>query len=450
MDDFFDDLYVDLKEKYPCFRGYETKDSTEPNLSLIQKSDSLGVIDQQSTVSQQARLAEPSQKIEELSQEQEEDTDQQINVIVEEDSNDFTNRKANEELSPEHKDGQGEYSKFTPSKDVLNSKQIVSDLKSECDFEDQDKQNKAEQIGKKHEINSLMDKLHEEERVEQEDIVLTPQEHPKPAKLESKPSFGYDKAGYSDIEIRDTQLINAPSKNPFNHADPSPSEKYGDQKEEEKVSPHFEKSDPEKDKENRIKNTEIHPKTLTYPSLTPTSAQKPVTPQSHPKITTQPSQKPVNPYPASNTPRSTISTKSANLTKYPLSAHLGQGSSKAQKRPQYSRPGSTQKSHSSMSSISKHSYTKPRPSQRMALGNSFKHTYGRVSKIRSKKRDLKEQAKREQPLSDPLKIKETIKQQFRKFKQQPLPNNHNFGIDMQHPNNFKIPSKSSLSNKRKR
>lgn len=79
-----------------------------------------------------ARFGEPSNKIDELSLEPDaEEDDQQINVIVEENSNDFTNRKENERNTPLRIPEHGEFSRVTPTKSMLNSKQIVSDLKSD-------------------------------------------------------------------------------------------------------------------------------------------------------------------------------------------------------------------------------------------------------------------------------------------------------------------------------
>ena len=87
--------------------------------------------DQYSNLSH-ARYAETSNKIDELSLEPDaEEDDQQINVIVEENSNDFTNRKENERNTPMRNPENGEFSRVTPTKSVLNSKQIVSDLKSD-------------------------------------------------------------------------------------------------------------------------------------------------------------------------------------------------------------------------------------------------------------------------------------------------------------------------------
>ena len=133
IDDMFDELYVDFQEKYPPFKCYKNCNSSELDLSMIQKEPTMSIQEQQSTHSQLAKLGEPSNKIEEPSLEQEgEEDDEQINVIVEEISNDFTNRKVNEQNTPMKGNlANGEYSKYTPNKSILNSQQILSDMKSD-------------------------------------------------------------------------------------------------------------------------------------------------------------------------------------------------------------------------------------------------------------------------------------------------------------------------------
>jgi hypothetical protein len=99
---------------------------------MISKISNFESLDQLSGLSH-TRLAEQSNKIDEFSLEPDaEEDDQQINVIVEENSNDFTNRKENEKNTPLKRNiDNSDFSRVTPTKSVLNSKQIVSDLKSD-------------------------------------------------------------------------------------------------------------------------------------------------------------------------------------------------------------------------------------------------------------------------------------------------------------------------------
>jgi hypothetical protein len=81
---------------------------------------------------------EESKQSEDMSQEANDEAegegdDQQINVIVEERSNDFSNRKYIEKQTPlklEESEDQVTYTKQTP-KSILCSQRILSDMKSE-------------------------------------------------------------------------------------------------------------------------------------------------------------------------------------------------------------------------------------------------------------------------------------------------------------------------------
>lgn len=162
IDSMFDDLFVTFKQDYPSFSCYKSHDS--PSKKPCESKLPLSTLSQPPTAIQDlnselySQLSKGSDGPQGTSHSisSQGDDDQEINVIVEERSNDFTNRKYNERHTPLKLDSDAglELAKRTP-KSIRCSQQIVSDMKSDCGYEDDTQLFKAEMIGKKHQINNL-------------------------------------------------------------------------------------------------------------------------------------------------------------------------------------------------------------------------------------------------------------------------------------------------------
>jgi hypothetical protein len=142
----FDDLFTAFKKTYPSFRVYPTKDSTSPTKlpvpspsplklrspsadRLLQKMDPIPIDSSETPTPSLAQLEASNSR--------------EINVIVEERSNDFTNRKYQEKHTPlinhhhtSHitntlRTPQSRGMEVTP-KSVKDSQQIVSDMMEDC------------------------------------------------------------------------------------------------------------------------------------------------------------------------------------------------------------------------------------------------------------------------------------------------------------------------------
>jgi len=367
---------------------------------MINKPATIQVQEQLSTASYLMKHQESISRVEELSLEEDgEENDKEINIIVEENSNDFSNRKAIEEHSP-IKIGQNnrEYSKFTPSKNILNSKQIVSDMKDDYQFEDEAKHMRAKMIGKNHQINSLTKNP--------EEFVC---ENPKFKGIgtEKKPiEIDLEIKDLEEIVMDEESQIQPTINNPFKN------QEVIEEKKETRESPHFERSDQLKNSENCHKNTaeEIENERIRQKIMKNISSQKSSVQNKNLKVSYSFCSKEDN-------MKAQISQ--SNLSEVCLKSTKTENPQTNQSLLKTTAKPSVEKSQ--ISSKSHHRNQKRvKTSSRMELGLFNLATYStqrRRSKVsRRRKREIKEQQKKFEVPQNPEILKASIAENFKKMK----------------------------------
>ena len=423
----FDELYDNFREQYPSFKYFESKDwvysekhrvDTKENLASCPVT-TLKQIENSSTQPQIIQIEESKQS-EDMSQEANDEAegegdDQQINVIVEERSNDFSNRKYIEKQTPlklEESEDQVTYTKQTP-KSILCSQRILSDMKSEWGYDEEDI--KATMNCLRHKINNLESELSDNGDQDPAKIIDL-----DPSEREIIVDDSYCDKGPQDISMVESQKVdNLETKPEENTSKDVQMEEDVQQEVEQLESPHFETekdikqeqcSSPNLDsKEDKTRSDtneeEIYQNSIAYRS----SKQVEVTSETQSKYEVK-----------SVTNNSEVqSVSSKKQTQLILNSKPSFGFSKPLDK----------------------AYKRSKDNRRMDIGLRFLSTPRRRSKVTAtKKRDKKYEQKLKQDLV-PEQVRMNIQENFKKLKQTKL------DLSFEEPK-FVPPTKTGLGSRR--